>query len=99
MRKLFGLLLALLILAAAIPLAGCSGDKEPTKSPYKVGAVFSTSASQSDLGIPEERTVKMMEEEINDKGGINGHPLEWPSSMLSRPQRYPISLVPPVSRL
>ena len=76
MRKLFGLLLALLILAAAIPLAGCSGDKEPTKSPYKVGAVFSTSASQSDLGIPEERTVKMMEEEINDKGGINGHPLE-----------------------
>jgi len=76
MRKWFGLLLVMLILAATIPLAGCSGEKEPTKSPYKVGAVFSTSGSQSDLGIPEERTVKMMEEEINDKGGINGHPLE-----------------------
>jgi len=76
MRKWFGLLLAMLILAAAIPLAACSSEKEPTKAAYKIGAVFSTSGSQSDLGLPEQRTVEMMVEEINDKGGINGHPLE-----------------------
>ena len=76
MRRWFGLLLAMLILAAAIPLAGCSSEKEPTKAAYKIGAVFSTSGSQSDLGVPEQRTVEMMVEEINDDGGINGHPLE-----------------------
>jgi branched-chain amino acid transport system substrate-binding protein len=77
MRKWFYLLLALVILAAAIPLAGvgCSSEKEE-KAAYKIGAVFSTSGSQSDLGVPEQRTVEMMVEEINNDGGINGHPLE-----------------------
>jgi branched-chain amino acid transport system substrate-binding protein len=76
MRKWFYVLLALVMLAAAIPLAGCSDNNEADKTPYKVGAIFSTSGSQSDLGVPEERTVKMMVEDINDKGGIDGHPLE-----------------------
>jgi branched-chain amino acid transport system substrate-binding protein len=75
MRKWLGLLLAMLILAAVIPLAGCGSDEE-AKAAYKVGAIFSTSGSQSDLGVPEQRTVEMMVEEINDKGGINGHPLK-----------------------
>jgi len=75
MRKWFYLLLAALILAAAIPLAGCSSEKAD-KAAYKVGAVFSTSGGYSSLGVPEQRTVEMMVEEINDKGGINGHPLE-----------------------
>jgi branched-chain amino acid transport system substrate-binding protein len=72
MRKWLGLLLAILILAAAIPLTGCSSDKEA----YVVGAIFSTSGAASDLGVPEERTVNMMVEEINDNGGINGHKLK-----------------------
>jgi branched-chain amino acid transport system substrate-binding protein len=76
MRKWFYLLLAMVILAAAIPLAGCSKDQEADKTPYKLGAIFSTSGSQSDLGVPEQRTVEMMVEEINNDGGINGHPLE-----------------------
>ena len=76
MRKWFYLLLAVVMLAAAIPLAGCSSEEEATKAAYKIGAVFSTSGSQSDLGVPEQRTVEMMVEEINDDGGINGHPLE-----------------------
>jgi branched-chain amino acid transport system substrate-binding protein len=46
------------------------------KSAYKVGAVFSVTGGASFLGEPEKKTVEMIEEEINSKGGINGHPLE-----------------------
>jgi len=75
MRKWFYLLLAVVIMAAAIPLAGvgCSSEEE---TPYKVGALLALSGPGSNLGIPEQRTLEMMEKQINDKGGINGHPLD-----------------------
>ncbi len=62
-------------------LAGCGpkpttpGDQSPT-SPYVIGAVFDVSGSGSPLGTPEQDTAKMMEKEINAKGGINGHPVK-----------------------
>ena len=43
---------------------------------YKVGAVFDLTGPTSNLGVPEENTVDMMVDQINDAGGINGHPLE-----------------------
>jgi len=43
---------------------------------YKVGAVFSVTGRASFLGDPEKKTALMLQEEINKKGGINGHPLE-----------------------
>jgi len=43
---------------------------------YNVGALFSTTGPASNLGVPEENTVEMMVDQINDAGGINGHPLE-----------------------
>ena len=43
---------------------------------YKVGAVFSVTGRASFLGDPEKKTVLMLQEEINKKGGINGHPLD-----------------------
>jgi branched-chain amino acid transport system substrate-binding protein len=72
MRKWFYVLLAMVILAAAIPLAGCAGDKES----YKVGAIFAETGVNSSLGTPEKQTVDMMVKKINAKGGINGHKLE-----------------------
>ena len=44
--------------------------------PYKVGAVFAITGPAAWLGEPERNSVKMLQEEINAKGGINGHPLE-----------------------
>lgn len=75
MRKWFYLLLAVAILAAAIPLAGvgCGGGEKET---YKIGCLFALSDYNSSLGIPEKQTVEMMVEQINDKGGIDGHKLE-----------------------
>jgi branched-chain amino acid transport system substrate-binding protein len=43
---------------------------------YKVGAVFSVTGGASFLGDPEKKTALMLQEEINSKGGINGHPVE-----------------------
>lgn len=73
MRKWFCLLLALVILAAAIPLAGCKSESE---EPYKIGALFAVTGGNAPLGEPEKQTVDMMVESINNSGGINGHPLE-----------------------
>jgi len=74
MRRWFGLLLAMLILAAAIPLTGCGESK--SEEPYKIGALFAVTGGNAPLGEPEEQTVKMMEEEINENGGIDGHPVK-----------------------
>ena len=46
------------------------------KEPYKVGAIFSVTGGASILGEPEKRTAEMLAEEINKKGGIDGHKLE-----------------------
>ena len=44
--------------------------------PYKVGAVFAITGPAAWLGEPERKSVKMLQEEINAQGGINGHTLE-----------------------
>jgi branched-chain amino acid transport system substrate-binding protein len=44
--------------------------------PYKIGAILAVTGRASFLGEPERNTVKMLEESINQSGGINGHPLE-----------------------
>jgi branched-chain amino acid transport system substrate-binding protein len=77
MRKWFGLLLAMLILAAAIPLAGCGSESKSTSGePYKIGALFSNTGFNAPLGQPEVQTVEMMQKQINKNGGINGHPVD-----------------------
>ncbi len=40
-----------------------------------IGAVFDITGSQAPLGIPERDTVNMLCQQINARGGINGHPL------------------------
>jgi branched-chain amino acid transport system substrate-binding protein len=46
------------------------------ESPYRIGAVFSITGVGSFLGEPEKKTAEMIVEEVNKKGGINGHPIE-----------------------
>ena len=43
---------------------------------YKVGGIFAVTGPAAWLGTPERNTAKMIEEEVNKAGGINGHPLE-----------------------
>ena len=65
-----------LVLVAALLAVGSTGCSKGEKETYKVGALFSTTGPNSNLGLPEKETVDMMVEKINADGGINGHPLE-----------------------
>ncbi len=44
--------------------------------PYRIGAVFAVTGPSAWLGEPERDTAKMVVDEINAAGGINGHPIE-----------------------
>ena len=71
--------LAILMVALVSTLAvGCtkSASVDIKLPSYKVGAVFAVTGNNSSLGTPEKQTVEMMVDQINSKGGINGHKLE-----------------------
>ena len=44
--------------------------------PYKIGCIFSVTGPASFLGDPEKKSAIMLADQINKKGGINGHPIE-----------------------
>jgi branched-chain amino acid transport system substrate-binding protein len=44
--------------------------------PYKVGVILEVTGGLSFLGEPAKNTVMMIQKEVNDAGGINGHPLK-----------------------
>jgi branched-chain amino acid transport system substrate-binding protein len=69
MNMLKAVFLVSLALAASVTPA-------PAKDPIKVGAILSVTGPASFLGAPEARTLEMLVEEINAKGGINGTKIE-----------------------
>ena len=70
------MLVLVVALISLVPM-GCAQETVIEEGDtYKVGAVFDLTGPTSNLGIPEENTVDMMVDQINDAGGINGHPLE-----------------------
>lgn len=73
----------MLCLALVLVLAtGCGGGAKQEgqggqeAEVYKIGAIFDITGPASSLGVPERDTAKMLEEQINAAGGINGHPVE-----------------------
>ncbi len=67
-------------LAAAIAalLLGAApvGAQSPSKSPYLLGAVLSLSGPVAPLGVPTKDGIQIAVDEINARGGIDGHPLQ-----------------------
>lgn len=75
--------LLLVALLVAVPLAGCSSSSDEktettteTKDPYRIGAVLSETGTYAGLGEPERNTLELEVAKINDAGGVNGHPIE-----------------------
>jgi branched-chain amino acid transport system substrate-binding protein len=65
--------LALIVALLAVGVIGCDDEEKET---FKIGAVLALTGPASHLGTPEGDTVDMMVEQINEDGGVNGHPLE-----------------------
>jgi branched-chain amino acid transport system substrate-binding protein len=61
---------------AVFLLGACTKKEEEVKENIKVGAILAVTGPASFLGGPEARTLEMMVEEINAKGGINGHKID-----------------------
>lgn len=60
----------------AAPTAATTGKATATATPvgedYKIGAIFDITGPASSLGVPERDTVKMLQDQLNAKGGITG---------------------------
>ncbi|MFI5355366.1 MAG: ABC transporter substrate-binding protein, partial [Desulfobaccales bacterium] len=72
--KKIGLALVLVLAVLMLLAAGCG--KGSQAEPYVIGGIFSITGPASYLGEPERNSLEMVAEEINAKGGINGHPLK-----------------------
>lgn len=46
------------------------------KAPIKIGVVFSLSGPLASVGVPQRDAVTAVAEDLNAKGGINGHPIQ-----------------------
>jgi branched-chain amino acid transport system substrate-binding protein len=67
---------ALSILAGAATLALAAGQPALAQGTVKVGAVLSATGPASFLGEPEDKTLRMYVERINQAGGIGGKKIE-----------------------
>jgi branched-chain amino acid transport system substrate-binding protein len=70
---MFGLFKKATLLATA---AGCLAlGATPSLAEVKIGSVLAVTGPASFLGDPEKKTLEMMVEDLNAKGGINGEPV------------------------
>ena len=73
MKTVFKLAAVIMVMMFALTTgAGQSMAAEP----IKVGAILSVTGGASFLGAPESKTLEMLVEEINAKGGVLGRPLQ-----------------------
>ena len=70
MKTLYGAIICCFILSLSV--SGAFAEEEP----YRIGAIFAVTGPASWLGEPQKTTVKMLEEQINAAGGINGRKIE-----------------------
>jgi len=64
------------IIVAIVALALMIGASVQAAEPIRVGAILAVTGPASFLGGPESKTLTMLAEEVNAKGGINGHKIE-----------------------
>jgi branched-chain amino acid transport system substrate-binding protein len=48
----------------------------PSGAPIKIGAIFAVTGPASNLGAPEEKTARMLADQINASGGLLGRPVQ-----------------------
>lgn len=68
-------LTALLMLAPAF-LSAAELPGKTVGKPIKIGAIFAVTGPASNLGAPEEKTVRMLVDKLNATGGLLGRPVQ-----------------------
>ncbi len=75
--KSSGTIMMRCVAALALVLAIAGGPSPGwAKEPYKIGGIFAITGPSSFLGDPEKKSMEMIIDELNAKGGIDGHPLQ-----------------------
>jgi branched-chain amino acid transport system substrate-binding protein len=64
------------LVVVTLLMLGFSPSLGSCKEPYKIGGIFSVTGPASFLGDPEKKSLEMAVDQINAKGGIDGHPVE-----------------------
>lgn len=72
-KTLLGVVGASLLGGLSLPQTSFAADQS---EPIKIGAIFSVTGPASFLGAPEEKTARMVVDQINAKGGVLGRKLE-----------------------
>lgn len=79
MRKFTSLILTGLLFIS-IMLTGCAGASKTSSkkenNTIKIGLIFDVTGGGSALGIPERNAIRLLVDETNTKGGINGKKIE-----------------------
>src|SRR5512133_50730 len=64
------------IAAAAVALAASFQAGAQSKEPLKIGALLAVTGPAAFLGAPEARTLEMLVQDLNAKGGVDGRRIE-----------------------
>jgi branched-chain amino acid transport system substrate-binding protein len=67
--------LCVFVIGMSLFLTSCEEEKK-TKEPIKIGAIIASTGPIAFLGAPEENTIRMMIDKINEEGGIDGQMIE-----------------------
>ncbi len=62
------------VAALALPLAATA--QAQSKSPIKIGLIVSLSGALASVGVPQRDAVTAVADDLNSKGGIDGHPIQ-----------------------
>jgi len=76
MRRLWKLVVVLVVAGLIVPMIGCGKGTAPGAQPYKIGMLASLSEYAGAMGRPEQQAWLLAVEDINAEGGVNGHLLE-----------------------
>jgi branched-chain amino acid transport system substrate-binding protein len=86
--------------ALALPLAALAASpgrlRAQGKAPFKFGCLMPTTGQEAGYGLDFVKTYEMAVKDINDKGGVNGHPLEM---IVLDTQAKPEMAIPAFNRL
>jgi branched-chain amino acid transport system substrate-binding protein len=86
--------------ALALPFAALAAStsrvRAQGKTPFKFGCLMPTTGQEAGYGLDFVKTYEMAVKDINDSGGVNGHPLEM---MVLDTQAKPEMAIPAFNRL